>query len=179
MLRGNSPCFRMMPLVDATCMRHGESQRGQGVRSAGTGLGLPISGTTSHSHAPRPCTHKSRLVSGGWSMAALPPIADICQRIEYVCFVPLTDIWSGRLMRRRDCPSTSFGLLHGRRFPGVVVDRAITGSAAPHVAIVERVTYRSAAPRSTATSRSRDYKRRRVLPEGPWRQTSRACRCSA
>jgi hypothetical protein len=25
-------------------------------------------------------------------MSALPPIADIRQRIEYVCFVPLTDI---------------------------------------------------------------------------------------
>ena len=35
----------------------------------------------------RPCTPKSRLVSSGWSMS-LPPKADICQRIEHVCFVP-------------------------------------------------------------------------------------------
>ena len=28
----------------------------------------------------RPCTHKSRLVSSGWSMSALPPKADIRQR---------------------------------------------------------------------------------------------------
>jgi hypothetical protein len=39
----------------------------------------------------RPCTHKSRLVSGGLSMSALPPKADIRQRIEHVCFVPLAD----------------------------------------------------------------------------------------
>ena len=37
---------------------------------------------------PRPCTHKSSLVSSGWSMSALPPEADIRQRIEHVCFVP-------------------------------------------------------------------------------------------
>ena len=36
----------------------------------------------------RPCTHKSRLVSSGWSVSALPPEADIRQRIEHVCFVP-------------------------------------------------------------------------------------------
>jgi hypothetical protein len=41
---------------------------------------------------PRPCIHKSRLVSSGSSMSALPPKADIRQRIEHVCFVPLTDI---------------------------------------------------------------------------------------
>ena len=35
----------------------------------------------------RPCTHKSRLVSSGWSLSALPPKADIRQRIEHVCFV--------------------------------------------------------------------------------------------
>ena len=29
----------------------------------------------------RPCTHKSRLVSSGWSMSAFPPKADIRQRI--------------------------------------------------------------------------------------------------
>jgi hypothetical protein len=40
----------------------------------------------------RPCTHKSRLVSSGWSLSALPPKADIRQRIEHVCFVPLADI---------------------------------------------------------------------------------------
>src|SRR4029077_18461835 len=40
----------------------------------------------------RPCTHKSRLVSSGWSMSALPPKADIRQRIEHVCFVPIADI---------------------------------------------------------------------------------------
>jgi hypothetical protein len=38
--------------------------------------------------AARPCTHKSRLASSGWSMSALPPKADIRQRIEHVCFVP-------------------------------------------------------------------------------------------
>ena len=35
----------------------------------------------------------SRLVSSGWSMSALHPKADICRRIEHVCFVPLADIW--------------------------------------------------------------------------------------
>ena len=39
----------------------------------------------------RPCTHKSRLVSGGWSMSALPPETDIRQRIEHVCFVPIAE----------------------------------------------------------------------------------------
>ena len=39
--------------------------------------------------ATRPCTHKSRLVSSGWSLSALPPKADIRQRIEHVCFVPI------------------------------------------------------------------------------------------
>ena len=43
-------------------------------------------------HLSRPCTHKSRLVSSGRSMSALPPKADIRQRIEHVCFVPTTDI---------------------------------------------------------------------------------------
>ena len=40
----------------------------------------------------RPCTHKSRLVSSGWSLSALPPKADIRQRIEHVCFVPRADV---------------------------------------------------------------------------------------
>jgi hypothetical protein len=40
----------------------------------------------------RPCTRKSRLVSSGWSMSALPPKADIRQRIEHVRFVPKADI---------------------------------------------------------------------------------------
>jgi hypothetical protein len=31
-------------------------------------------------------------IGSGWSMSALPPKADIRQRIEHVCFVPLTDI---------------------------------------------------------------------------------------
>ena len=39
-----------------------------------------------------PCTHKSRLLSSGWSLSALPPKADIRQRIEHVCFVPIADI---------------------------------------------------------------------------------------
>ena len=39
----------------------------------------------------RPCTHKSRLVSSGWLMSALPPKGDIHQRIEHVCFVPCVD----------------------------------------------------------------------------------------
>jgi len=42
--------------------------------------------------AARACTHKSRLVSSGLSMSALPPKADICQRIEHVGFVPIADI---------------------------------------------------------------------------------------
>ena len=41
----------------------------------------------------RACTHKSRLVSSGWSLSALPPKADIRQRIEHVCFVPEADIY--------------------------------------------------------------------------------------
>jgi hypothetical protein len=36
--------------------------------------------------AARACTQKSSLVSGDWSMSALPPEADIRQRIEHVCF---------------------------------------------------------------------------------------------
>jgi hypothetical protein len=31
-------------------------------------------------------------LGGGWSMSALPPKADIRQRIEHVCFVPQADI---------------------------------------------------------------------------------------
>ena len=41
---------------------------------------------------PRPCTHKSRLVRSGWLMSALPPKADIRERMQYVCFVPTADI---------------------------------------------------------------------------------------
>ena len=44
----------------------------------------------------RPCTHKSRLVSGGWSMSALPPKADIRQPEWHVRYVPEAD-----LQRRR------------------------------------------------------------------------------
>jgi hypothetical protein len=40
----------------------------------------------------RPCTHKSRWVSSCWSLSALPPEADIRQRIEHVCFVPFADM---------------------------------------------------------------------------------------
>ena len=45
------------------------------------------------------CTHKSRLVSSGWSMSALLPAADIRQRIEHVCFVPKMDVgrWQSKL----------------------------------------------------------------------------------
>jgi hypothetical protein len=32
------------------------------------------------------------LVSSGWSLSALPPKADIRQRIEHVCFVPQADM---------------------------------------------------------------------------------------
>jgi hypothetical protein len=35
---------------------------------------------------------KAGSVSSGWSLSALPPKADICQRIEHVCFVPIADI---------------------------------------------------------------------------------------
>src|SRR6476620_5174315 len=34
----------------------------------------------------RPSTHKARLARSGWSLSALPPEADIRQRIEHVCF---------------------------------------------------------------------------------------------
>jgi hypothetical protein len=47
-------------------------------------------------YGSRPCTHKSRLVSSGWSLSALPPKADIRQRIEHVCFVPEADISAAR-----------------------------------------------------------------------------------
>ena len=40
----------------------------------------------------RPCTHKSRLVSSGWSRSELIRLADIRQRIEHVRFVPIADI---------------------------------------------------------------------------------------
>jgi hypothetical protein len=40
----------------------------------------------------RPCIQKSRLVSGGWSLSAFTPKADIRQRIEHVCFVPIADV---------------------------------------------------------------------------------------
>ena len=39
-------------------------------------------------------THESRLVGSGWSLSALPLKADIRQRNEHVCFVPLADIRS-------------------------------------------------------------------------------------
>jgi hypothetical protein len=42
--------------------------------------------------AAKACTHKSRLVGSGWSLSALPPKADICQRIEHVYSVPPADI---------------------------------------------------------------------------------------
>jgi hypothetical protein len=49
----------------------------------------------------RPCIHKSRLVSSGWSMSALPPEAGIRQRIEHVCFVPIAVVpTSARLIAR-------------------------------------------------------------------------------
>jgi len=41
-----------------------------------------------HAKRGRGLAHKSRLVSSGWSMSALPPKADMRQRIEHVCFVP-------------------------------------------------------------------------------------------
>src|SRR5262249_56736198 len=37
-------------------------------------------------------THKSSLVSDGWSMSALAPEGDIRQRIEHVCFVPKAEL---------------------------------------------------------------------------------------
>src|SRR5690348_16506502 len=46
----------------------------------------------------RPCTHKSRLGSSGWSMSTMPPIADIRRHIEHVCFVPQADIVVGALL---------------------------------------------------------------------------------
>ena len=36
-------------------------------------------------------------VSSGWSMSALPPEADIRQRIEHVCFVPIADMLGSEL----------------------------------------------------------------------------------
>jgi hypothetical protein len=41
------------------------------------------------------------LVGSGWSMSALPPKADIRQRIEHVCFVPLGDIGMSLTCRER------------------------------------------------------------------------------
>jgi hypothetical protein len=55
-----------------------------------------IGGGPTHSKAVRPCTHKSRLEGSGWSLSALPSKADIRQRIEHVCFVPLADIMVSR-----------------------------------------------------------------------------------
>ena len=40
----------------------------------------------------RPCTHKLRLVTSGWSMSGLLPKADMRQRIEHVCLVPIADL---------------------------------------------------------------------------------------
>src|SRR4029077_7033573 len=59
------------------------------------GRDSPKYSTCCMSSQPRPCTHKSRLVSSGWSKSPLPPKADIRQRIEYVCFVPKADIRNG------------------------------------------------------------------------------------
>jgi hypothetical protein len=56
------------------------------------GLLLLADSKTDRKTIVRPCTHKSRLVSSGWSMCALPPKADIRQRIEHVCFVLIADI---------------------------------------------------------------------------------------
>ena len=39
------------------------------------------------SSQPRPCTHKSRLVSGGWSMSSFPPKADTRQPECHVRYV--------------------------------------------------------------------------------------------
>ena len=43
-------------------------------------------------YVSRPCTHKSSLVSSGWSMSALPPKADILFGGERVRYVPEADI---------------------------------------------------------------------------------------
>jgi hypothetical protein len=37
------------------------------------------------------CTHKSRSMSNGWSMSALPPKADIAERYWHVSFGPQAD----------------------------------------------------------------------------------------
>ena len=61
----------------------------------------------------RACTHKSTLASSGWSMSALPPEADIRQRIEHVCFVPIADMTTQCLdspTRRRGSTLTHVGL---------------------------------------------------------------------
>jgi hypothetical protein len=42
--------------------------------------------------AARACTQKSSLVSGDWSMSALPPEADIRQGERHVRLVPIADI---------------------------------------------------------------------------------------
>ena len=39
----------------------------------------------------RSCTHKSRLVSSGWSLSALPPEADMLIVGIDVCYVPKAD----------------------------------------------------------------------------------------
>ena len=55
-------------------------------------VGDPAPETLTAPSGIRPCTHKSRLVGGGWSMSALPAEADIRQRIEHACFVPKPEL---------------------------------------------------------------------------------------
>ena len=58
-----------------------------------------------------PCTHNLRLA---WAMSALPPKADIRQRIEHVCFVPEADI------KAADVPAPSTTAVIGRLLPSCV-----------------------------------------------------------
>ena len=50
----------------------------------------------------RPCTHKSRLVSSGWSLSALPLKADMLSVSIDVRLVPRTDIDTSQIPLRFD-----------------------------------------------------------------------------
>ena len=55
-------------------------------------LGSGLHGAIFISSCINPFRTLTSLVSSGWSLSALPPKADIRQRIEHVCFVPNADL---------------------------------------------------------------------------------------
>ena len=86
--------LRLVRFRRATC-RHLGQDRGRQEPLFDEGRDPPGGSAKPHIHKgfefgylSRPCTHKSRLLSSGWSLSVLPPKADIRQRIEHVCFVP-------------------------------------------------------------------------------------------